>query len=435
MAERIDVLLVGSGGREHALAWKLRASRRLGTLYCAPGNGGIAELAELVPIASDDVAGLVAFAEEKRIGLTIVGPELPLTLGLVDALEARGLRAFGPRREGARLEGSKIFTKELLVEAGVRTARFAKFRDAAGAHRHVDETGGRVVVKADGLAAGKGVFVCTSAAEAHDAIEQMMGARVFGAAADEVVIEEVLRGEEASFLALTDGTDVVPLASSQDHKRIGDGDTGPNTGGMGAISPAPVVTAQVERAVIEEVLRPVVATLRKRGIVYQGVLYAGLMIEDGVPSVLEFNVRFGDPECQPLMMRLESDLITVCEAVVDRRLAGLRLGWDPRAAACVVVAAPGYPGAVEKGAPIEGLAAAGRVPGTVVFHAGTRRAEDGTILTDGGRVLGVTSLGDTLGAALDRAYAAISHVRFPGMQFRRDIGAHAASRLARGGAR
>ncbi len=435
MAEKVDVLLVGSGGREHALAWKLRRSRRLGTLYCAPGNGGIAEIAELVPIAADDVAGLADFAEKKRIGLTVVGPELPLTLGLVDALEARGLKAFGPRRDAARLEGSKAFTKELLREAGVRTARFATFRDAASARAHVAKTGAPLVVKADGLAAGKGVSVCTTAEEGYEAIEQMMEARVFGDAAEQVVIEELLRGEEASFLALTDGRDVLPLASSQDHKRIGDGDTGPNTGGMGAISPAPVVTPEVERAVVEEILRPVVAALRARGIVYRGVLYAGLMIDDGVPSVLEFNVRFGDPECQPLMLRLDSDLIDVCEAVAEGRLAGMQLAWDRRPAACVVVAAPGYPGKVEKGAVIEGLDAASRVPGTVIFHAGTRRADDGTLRTDGGRVLGVTSLGDTLGAALDHAYAAISHIHFPGMQFRRDIGAQALARLAAGDAR
>ena len=392
-------------------------------LYCAPGNGGIAALAEIVPIPADDVAALVAFAEQKKVGLVVVGPELPLTLGLVDALAAHGIRAFGPTKEGAQLEGSKAFTKELLAEAGVATARYAQFTDAAAAHAYLDANGAPIVVKADGLAAGKGVYVCATLDEAHAAIDEMMGSRVFGAAGSLVVIEDVLRGEEASFLALTDGTTVVPLASSQDHKRIFDDDKGPNTGGMGAISPAPVVTAEVERRVVED-LQKVVAVLRERGIVYKGILYAGLMIDDGVPSVLEFNCRFGDPECQPLMVRLQSDLVDVCEAVIDGTLDRTTLEWDPRAAACVVIAAPGYPGTVEKGGAIEGLADADRIDDCIVFHAGTKRAGD-AIVTDGGRVLGVTALGATLAAALERAYAAVARVRFPGMQYRKDIGRHA----------
>ena len=423
MARDMDVLLVGGGGREHALAWKLRQSPRVNRLYCAPGNGGIAALAEIVPIPADDVAALVAFAEQKKVGLVVVGPELPLTLGLVDALAAHGIRAFGPTKEGAQLEGSKAFTKELLAEAGVATARYAQFTDAAAAHAYLDANGAPIVVKADGLAAGKGVYVCATLDEAHAAIDEMMGSRVFGAAGSLVVIEDVLRGEEASFLALTDGTTVVPLASSQDHKRIFDDDKGPNTGGMGAISPAPVVTAEVERRVVED-LQKVVAVLRERGIVYKGILYAGLMIDDGVPSVLEFNCRFGDPECQPLMVRLQSDLVDVCEAVIDGTLDRTTLEWDPRAAACVVIAAPGYPGTVEKGGAIEGLADADRIDDCIVFHAGTKRAGD-AIVTDGGRVLGVTALGATLAAALERAYAAVARVRFPGMQYRKDIGRHA----------
>ena len=426
MARDMDVLLVGGGGREHALAWKLRQSPRVNRLYCAPGNGGVAALAEIVPIPADDVAALVAFAEEKKVGLVVVGPELPLTLGLVDALAARGIRAFGPTKEGAQLEGSKAFTKELLAEAGVATARYAQFTDAAAAHAYLDETGAPIVVKADGLAAGKGVYVCATLDEAHAAIDEMMGSRVFGAAGSLVVIEDVLRGEEASFLALTDGTTVVPLASSQDHKRIFDDDKGPNTGGMGAISPAPVVTAEIERRVVAD-LQKVVAVLRERGIGYKGILYAGLMIDDGVPRVLEFNCRFGDPECQPLMVRLQSDLVDVCDAVIDGTLDRTTLEWDPRAAACVVIAAPGYPGTVEKGGTIEGLADADRVEDCIVFHAGTKRAGD-AIVTDGGRVLGVTALGATLGAALERAYAAVARIRFPGMQYRRDIGRHATAR-------
>ncbi|MBM4243605.1 MAG: phosphoribosylamine--glycine ligase [Deltaproteobacteria bacterium] len=422
----MDVLLVGGGGREHALAWKLRQSPRVNRLYCAPGNGGIAALAEIVPITADDVAGLVAFAEQKKVGLVVVGPELPLTLGLVDELAARGIRAFGPTKEGAQLEGSKAFTKELLAEAGVTTARYAQFTDAAAAHAYLDANGAPIVVKADGLAAGKGVYVCATLDEAHAAIDEMMDARVFGSAGSLVVIEDVLRGEEASFLALTDGITVVPLASSQDHKRIFDDDKGPNTGGMGAISPAPVVTADVERRVVAD-LQKVVAVLRGRGIVYKGILYAGLMIDGGVPSVLEFNCRFGDPECQPLMVRLQSDLVDVCEAVIDGTLDRVTLEWDPRAAACVVIAAPGYPGTVEKGGTIEGLADADRIDDCIVFQAGTKRAGD-AIVTDGGRVLGVTALGATLAGARERAYQAVGRIRFPGMQYRKDIGRHAVGR-------
>jgi len=429
VASTIDVLLVGGGGREHALAWKLRQSQRVNRLYCAPGNGGTATLAEPVAIAADDVAGLVDFAEQQKVGLVVVGPELPLTLGLVDALAARGIRAFGPTRDGAQLEGSKIFTKELMQEAGVRTARFGKFSDAAAAHRYLDEVGAPIVVKADGLAAGKGVYVCTRVDEAHAAIDEMMAARAFGDAGSHVVIEDVLRGEEASFLALTDGTTVVPLASSQDHKRIRDGDQGPNTGGMGAISPTPLVTPAIERQVVEQILKPVVATLAKRGIVYKGILYAGLMIEDGVASVLEFNCRFGDPECQPLMVRLQSDLVDVCDAVIDGTLDRVELEWDRRPAACVVIAAPGYPGKIDKGAPIEGLEAADAVEDCMVFHAGTKRDGD-AIVTDGGRVLGVTALGRTLDDALRTAYLAVDKIRFPGMQYRRDIGGHARKHAA-----
>jgi phosphoribosylamine--glycine ligase len=432
VAATIDVLLVGSGGREHALAWKLRESRRVNRLYCAPGNGGIGALAELVPIAADDVRGLADFAEKKRIGLTVVGPELPLTLGIVDEFAARGLRAFGPSREAARLEGSKAFAKEVMREAGVRTADAETFTDAAAAYAYVDALGAPIVVKADGLAAGKGVYVCATKAEAQLAIRDMMERRLFAAAGDTIVVERFLHGEEASFLALTDGTDVLPLASSQDHKRLRDGDEGPNTGGMGAISPAPIVTPALARRVVDEILHPVVATLRKRGILYKGVLYAGLMVDGGVPSVLEFNVRFGDPECQPLMLRLASDLVDVCDAVIDGHVGELRLDWDPRAAVCVVIAAPGYPAAVDKGAPIEGLEEAGRVPDAIVFHAGTRRRDDGTIVTDGGRVLGVSALGDTLQAARDRAYQAVDLIRFPGLQRRRDIGERAVAHLAAG---
>jgi phosphoribosylamine--glycine ligase len=426
----MKVLLVGSGGREHALAWKLARSPRVEQLFVAPGNAGIAALAELVPIGADDVGGIADFAERERIDLVVVGPELPLTLGLVDTLTARGVRAFGPTRAAAQLEGSKTFAKELLREARVATAGFAVFSDAAAALRHVRAAGAPLVVKADGLAAGKGVTVCATLDEAERAIEDALGRRVFGAAGARIVIEELLAGEEASFLALTDGRHVLPLATSQDHKRIFDGDTGPNTGGMGAYSPAPVVTDALERAVLGEILQPVVAALARRGIVYRVVLYAGLMIDEGHARVIEFNVRFGDPECQVLMARLESDLVELCEATIEGRLDRAAIAWDPRPAACVVVAAPGYPGKVDLGGVVSGLAAAERQRDVVVFHAGTRRRDDGELVTSGGRVLGVTALGETIEDAVGRAYAAVGEIRFPGMQYRRDIGRRAIGRGA-----
>ncbi len=420
----MKVLVIGSGGREHALCWKIRQSPRVTALYCAPGNGGIAEVAECVPIAADDVAKLGDFALAKGIDLTVVGPELPLTLGLVDELEAGGLRAFGPRRDGAQLEGSKAFTKALLEEAGVPTARFGVFTDAAAAKAFVTETGTPIVVKADGLAAGKGVFVCADEADAVGAIDQCLRDRVFGDAGARVVVEEFLPGEEASFLAVTDGETVVPLASSQDHKRIFDGDRGPNTGGMGAYSPATIVTPEVHARVMREVLEPVVAGLRRRGIRYQGVLYAGLMIHEGLPRVLEFNARFGDPECQALILRLRTDLVELMQAAAEGRLAGAKLEWDPRPSVCVVIAAEGYPGNVTRGKTITGLEALEDWKEGVVFHAGTA-ARDGRLVSTGGRVLGVTALGSTLQQAVDSAYAAIRKIRFEGMHYRKDIGARA----------
>jgi phosphoribosylamine--glycine ligase len=429
----MKILVVGGGGREHALCWKIRQNPLLRELYCAPGNGGIAEIAHCVELAADDVEGLRRFAVEKSIDLTVVGPEVPLTLGLVDELERRGLRAFGPRAAGARLEGSKAFSKRLLEQCGVRTARFGVFSEVAPARaflREVRQGEGRVVVKADGLAAGKGVSVCATEAEALAAIDQSLRERAFGAAGSSIVIEEFLQGEEASFLALTDGETILPLASCQDHKQIFDGDRGPNTGGMGAYSPAPVVTPAVHDRVMRGVLEPVVAGLRARGIRYQGVLYAGLMIRDGEPSVLEFNARFGDPECQALVMRLESDLVEPMMAVAERRLAGQRLKWDPRPSVCVVMAAEGYPGEVAKGDEIGGLEALRRWSEGVIFHAGTAR-RDGKLVTSGGRVLGVSALGDTLSQAIANAYGAVDKIRWRGMQYRRDIGARALGRIVK----
>lgn len=420
----MKVLVIGSGGREHALCWKIRQSPHVRELYCAPGNGGIADVARCVSIAADDAAGITSFALEKNIDLTVVGPELPLTLGLVDELEKRGLPAFGPRRDGARLEGSKAFAKELLEQCRVPTAAFGVFSDVEAARAFVRATGTPIVVKADGLAAGKGVTICTSEAEAFAAIDQSLRERAFGEAGASVVIEEFLEGEEASFLALTDGETVLPLASSQDHKRILDGDRGPNTGGMGAYSPAPVVTQAVHDRVMRKVLAPVVAGLKGRGIRYQGVLYAGLMIRGDEPKVLEFNVRFGDPECQALLVRLETDIVELMMAVVERRLAAQRIHWDARPAVCVVLAAEGYPGEVAKGDEISGLDGLRSWPDGVVFHAGTAR-RDGRIVTAGGRVLGVTALGATLREAIDHAYTAVGKIRWRGMHCRRDIGRRA----------
>ena len=421
------VLVVGSGGREHALVWKLRQGARCEALYCAPGNAGIAEQAECVPIAADDLKGLVRFAREQAIDLTVIGPELPLTLGLVDRLQEGGLRAFGPTAAAAQLEGSKVFAKELLRHHRVPTAFFGAFTDPADAARYVREVGAPVVVKADGLAGGKGVFICATVAEALEAIDQLMRARIFGDAGGRVVVEEYLEGEELSFMALTDGTTVVSLAPAQDHKRIFDGDRGPNTGGMGAYSPPPLATPALEAQVMHDIMEPIVQGLARQGIRYAGVLYAGLMVKEDRAKVLEFNVRFGDPEAQVVLARLRSDLLDLLARAADGALAGTSIEWDPRAAVCVVLASEGYPGAVTKGIPIRGLDAQ---PG-LVFHASTRR-ENGTLVTDGGRVLGVTALGDTIDQAVAEAYTVVGHIHWAGMHYRRDIGHRALGRREAG---
>jgi phosphoribosylamine--glycine ligase len=421
------VLVIGSGGREHALVWKLRQSPRVETLWCAPGNAGIAGDAECVPIAADDVKGLLRFATERKVDLTVVGPELPLTMGLVDTFTAAGLRAFGPTAAAARLEGSKAFTKELLRHERVPTAFFGVFTDPEDAARYIREVGAPIVVKADGLASGKGVFICRTVAEALEAVDELMQKRLFGDAGSRVVVEEFLEGEEVSFMGLSDGTTVLPLATSQDHKRALDGDRGPNTGGMGAYSPAPVVTAALQDRIMREIMEPVVRGLARQGIRYTGVLYAGLMIDEGRAKVLEFNVRFGDPEAQVLLARLRTDLCELIERAVDGRLAGTTVEWDPRAAVCVVLAAAGYPGAAERGRAVEGLETLAGWREGIVFHAGTRRA-DGILVTEGGRVLGVTALGDTLDRAVGEAYAAVGKIRWAGMHYRRDIGHRALGR-------
>jgi len=423
----MKVLVVGGGGREHALCWSIAASPLCETLYCAPGNAGIAQEAECVPIAAEDIDGLVKFACEVGIDFAVVGPEAPLVGGLVDRLEAAGVKAFGPSAAAAILEGSKGFMKDLCAKYGIPTAAYGRFRDAEAARAFIREHGAPIVVKADGLAAGKGVIIAVTEAEAEAAVEAMMGERQFGSAGDEVVIEEYLAGEEASFLALVDGTHLVPLASAQDHKAVGEGDTGPNTGGMGAYSPAPVVTPALERRIIDEVMAPTVRAMAAEGRPFKGVLYAGLMIGEDGPRVLEFNVRFGDPECQPLMMRLMSDLLPALVAARDGVLKSFDLRWYDDAAVCVVMASNGYPGAYQKGSEIRGLERAGALEDVVVFHAGTR-AEDGRITAAGGRVLGVTATGADVAAAQRRAYQAVDLIDWPGGFCRRDIGWRAVGR-------
>ncbi|MDN5327258.1 MAG: phosphoribosylamine---glycine ligase [Moorella sp. (in: firmicutes)] len=419
------ILVVGGGGREHALVWKIARSPRVTEIYCAPGNAGIAGLAYCVPIAADDITGLLDFARRAAIDLTVVGPEAPLVAGIVDAFQAAGLPIFGPSRGAARLEGSKIFAKELMQEAGIPTAAHATFTEAGPALAYLEDHPGPVVVKADGLAAGKGVVVAPDAATAREAVRDMFEGK-FGPAGRRVILEERLEGEEVSILALCDGKTATPLLPSQDHKRVGEGDTGPNTGGMGAYAPVPFYTPEIAAQVEERVLRPVIRTMAAAGHPYRGVLYAGLMLTREGPKVLEFNCRFGDPETQPLMLLLESDLVELMLAAVNGELAGTRIAWYPGAAAGVVLAAGGYPGPYAKGDPITGLEA---VPqGVEVFHAGTALV-DGQVVTSGGRVVCVTARGEDLRAALDRVYDSIRAIHFQGMHYRRDIGHRALRQL------
>ncbi len=426
------VLLVGGGGREHALAWKLAQSRELGRLYAAPGNPGIAEAAECVPIRADAIADLGAFAARERIDLTVVGPELPLTLGLADHFAERGLVVFGPSRAAAELEGSKVFAKQLFARYGIPTARFDVFDDPAKARDFARSFGGRAVVKADGLAAGKGAIVCRDLAAAERAIGDMLERRVFGEAGARVVVEELLEGEELSFFALTDGERICPLAAAQDHKAVFDGDRGPNTGGMGAYSPPPVLDATLARRILDGVIRPTVRAMAAEGRPYRGVLFAGLMLTAEGPKVLEYNVRHGDPECQTLMVRLAADLLPLCRAVAEGQGLPETVAWRPEAVVCVVLASAGYPGSYPTGRPITGLEAAGARPGVTVFHAGTARRE-GRLVTAGGRVLGVAALGADIPAAIRAAYEAVGDIHFEGMHYRRDIGCRALARLGRRG--
>ena len=424
----MKVLIIGSGGREHAMAWKVAQSGRVARVFVAPGNAGTAlePRTTNVDIAADDLPRLLRFAQQEQIDLTIVGPEAPLVLGLVDEFQAAGLRCFGPGKLAARLEGSKAFSKDFLHRNGIPTAAYATFTRANFDAAWIRAQRAPLVVKADGLAAGKGVVICATTAEAVTAAEDMFAGR-FGKAGDTVVVEEFLEGEEASFIAMVDGKHVLPLATSQDHKRLGDGDLGPNTGGMGAYSPAPVVTPEVHDRVMREVMWPTVAALAREGTPYLGFLYAGLMIAaDGTPKVLEFNCRFGDPETQPILARMRSDLTVLCEAALDGRLDATRVDWDPRAAVGVVLAAGGYPETVRKGDVVHGLDAAAKLPGKV-FHAGTALV-DGRVVTNGGRVLCAVGLGATVREAQKQAYELAAAICWDGLQYRRDIGYRAIAR-------
>jgi phosphoribosylamine--glycine ligase len=424
----MKILLVGSGGREHALAWAIRRSPLCETLYCAPGNAGIREMATLVPIGAEDVDALEKFAREQKIDLVVVGPEGPLVAGLVDRLDAAGIKAFGPSAAAARLEGSKGFMKDMVAKAGIPTAAYGRFTDAESAKNFIREKGAPIVVKTDGLAAGKGVVVAMSEAEALAAVDQMMTGKQFGAAGDELVIESFLSGEEASFFAIIDGKTALPLIAAQDHKRVGDGDTGPNTGGMGAYSPAPVVSDDVAQKILDRCITPLVETMAREGTPYRGVLFAGLMIENGEPTLIEYNVRFGDPECQVLMARLDSDIVELMLAACNGKLAGHKVAWKPEPAMVVVMAAAGYPGSYRKGGVIGGLHAANQVPGVKVLHAGTSLDATGNVIATGGRVLGVTAAAPTLAEARERAYQAVDRIEWEDGFCRRDIGWRALQR-------
>ncbi|MCK4912983.1 MAG: phosphoribosylamine--glycine ligase [Planctomycetes bacterium] len=416
----MKVLLVGSGGREHAIAWKLAKSKKLTKLYIAPGNAGTAECGENVPVAADKIEKLVDFAKQNKIKLVIIGPEVPLAAGLADLLESAGIKVFGPGKEAAKLEADKAFAKQLMRAVSISTAEgqiFDRFEDAKAFIASRDEA---VVIKAAGLAAGKGVFVCDDPADGIIIAEKIMCDKMFGSAGEKIIVEDKLLGEEASILALVDGRNIYCLESSQDHKAIGEGDTGPNTGGMGAYSPAPIVTDKLMKQISREVLVPIVDGMNRNGTPYKGVLYAGIMVTAAGPRVLEFNVRFGDPETQPILMRLKNDLLEVILAVCNGRLDDITLNWDSRPAVCVVMAAGGYPGEYEKGKEITGLKEAAAMKDVVVFHAGTKKL-DSRIVTNGGRVLGVTALGETISAAKQKAYEAVEKIKFDGAYYRKDI--------------
>jgi phosphoribosylamine--glycine ligase len=417
----MKVLVVGGGGREHALVWKIAQSPKVSKVYCAPGNAGISEQATIVPIKANDLNALLEFASKEKIDLTVVGPEEPLTRGIVDLFELKGLFIFGSSKKAAEIEGSKGFAKEMMRKYRIPTGSYEIFEDPKEAKNYVRKQGAPIVVKADGLAAGKGVIVCNRVEEAIQSVERIMVEKIFGDAGNRVVIEEYLVGEEASYIAFTDGKAILPMASSQDHKPIFDGDKGPNTGGMGAYSPAPVVTNQVHEKIMEKILRPIIQGMGEEGRLYKGVLYAGLMIYDGHPKVLEFNARFGDPETQPVLMRMKGDIVPILEGCIKGNLSGCEIEWDSRASVCVVMASQGYPGDYEKGKPILGLKEVFRMEDVFVFHAGTA-LKDSQMVTNGGRVLGVTGLGKDIPRAIKRTYQAVEKISWQGVHYRKDIG-------------
>lgn len=417
----MKILIVGSGGREHALAWKVRQSPLVDTLFCAPGNAGTAQIGMNVPIQAEDIEGLVDFAQREHIDLTIVGPEAPLVQGIVDTFQHRGLRIFGPTKQAAAIEGSKGYAKSLMQRYGIPTASSVEYKTPAEAKEYLQQCKFPVVVKADGLAAGKGVIICKDKAEAMRAVEQIMVERIFGKAGERILIEEFLMGQEASCFVLTDGRQLLPFPASQDHKAIYDQDQGPNTGGMGAYSPAPLVDDLLQERIQQHIMQPVIAALRQKGHPYTGILYAGLMIHQGEAKVLEFNARLGDPEAQVLLVRLRNDLVPVLEAAIEGTLERVQLEWRPEAAVCVVMAAQGYPGSYAKGKEIQGLEAVAEMEDVIVFHAGTALQGE-KVVTSGGRVLGVTALGKTIAEAIDRAYAAVKKITWDGVYYRTDIG-------------
>lgn len=416
----MKVLVIGGGGREHAIAWKLSQSPKVDKIYCTPGNAGIAEIAECIEVAADDFDALLDFVKYEWIDLTIVGPEDPLSKGIVDVFEKEDRRIVGPTRAAAQLEASKVFAKDFMRRHRIPTADYKVFTSYLHAEDYVRMMGAPIVIKADGLAAGKGVIVASTVDEAIEALRFIMKDRAFGEAGDHVVVEQCLEGEEASFMAFTDGETIVPMVSSQDHKRIFDGDRGPNTGGMGAYSPAPIITPEFEKMIVDTIMRPVIDGLKSEGMKYKGILYAGLMIKDGKPSVLEFNCRLGDPETQPVLSRLSTDLLDICLALTDGKLSEIDVQWKPDPSVCVVLASKGYPGNYEKGEVIKGLDDVKKIEGVTVFHAGTAFKND-SIVTNGGRVLGVTAIGADIRAAQRKAYEAIDKIHFDGMHYRKDI--------------
>ena len=420
------VLVIGSGGREHALVWKIKQSPKVEKIFCAPGNAGTSEFADNIPIAADDIEGLLQFAMKKEIGLTVVGPEQPLVMGIVDRFEVKGLRIFGPSASAAELEGSKSFSKDIMQKYGLPTAEYKIFTSAESATKYIQAKNCPLVVKANGLAAGKGVLLCRSSREALVAVDTIMRQRLFGEAGDQIVVEEFLEGQEISVLAFSDGQSVLLMDSAQDHKAVYDGDIGPNTGGMGAYSPAPVFTELMRQKVRDKIMLPMVRAMQQEGRTYKGILYAGLMLTKTGPQILEFNARFGDPETQPLMVRMETDIIPLFEACIDGTLGQCQVNWKNKSSVCVVMTAEGYPGTYQKGEIISGLQNANSTPEVVVFHAGTKE-KDGKVLTNGGRVLGVTATGANTESAIQRAYDAVGKVNWRGVHYRKDIGSRGRS--------